>query len=85
METTREEFMKVLSQVICDERKSRNLSQDQLSVKAGLDRSYISDIERGKRNPSLNALLQISEGLSLPLSVLMLKVEFILEKGSRSE
>lgn len=82
METEKEEFLKVLSQVICGERKIRKWTQDQLSEKSGLDRSYISDIERGKRNPTLNALLQIAEGLSLPLSVLMLKVEFILEKGS---
>lgn len=85
MKTTREEFLKVLSQVICDERKSKEWTQEELSLKAGLDRSYISDIERGKRNPTLNALLQIAEGLSLPLSVLMLKVEFILEKGRMSE
>lgn len=74
-----EEFLVILSEVISKERKKLNMTQTELALKSGLNRTYISDIECGKRNPTLNVLLQISEALGLSLSVLMLKVE--LEKG----
>jgi transcriptional regulator with XRE-family HTH domain len=35
------------------ERAKAGLSQEQLAFKTGLDRTYISGIERGRRNPSL--------------------------------
>lgn len=89
IEFTRESFMKVksekffmaLSKVIYQERKKQKLTQAELAKKSGLNRTYVSDIERGKVNPTLNVLLQISEALSLSPAVLMLKVEFELEKG----
>lgn len=46
-------------------RKSKNLSQENLAEKAGLDPTYISGIERGVRNPSLTAIVQLAKGLGL--------------------
>ncbi|MEO5716399.1 MAG: helix-turn-helix transcriptional regulator [Luteolibacter sp.] len=46
-----------------DLRKSRNLSQENLAEKAGLDSTYISGIERGVRNPSLVAIVQLMTAL----------------------
>lgn len=79
MKESTEEFFKALAKVLVTERKKQKLSQSELALKSGVDRSYISDIEREKRNPSLSVLLQIGEGLGLSLSVIMLKVEYILE------
>jgi transcriptional regulator with XRE-family HTH domain len=39
------------------------LSQEQLAARAGLDRTYVSGIERGKRNPSLKTADRIAEAL----------------------
>ena len=46
------------------------LSQEQLGFKTGLDRTYISGIERGERNPSLKNIAKVSKALKLGLSAL---------------
>lgn len=51
-------------------RASRRLSQEQFANIVDIDRTYISGIERGVRNPSLLVLAQISRGLQLSLSEL---------------
>ena len=46
------------------------LSQEVLADRASLDRTYISLLERGKRNPSLRCLVKIADALGVPLSQL---------------
>ncbi|WP_392341765.1 helix-turn-helix domain-containing protein [uncultured Shewanella sp.] len=46
-------------------RVSKGLSQEQLALKADLDRTYISGIERGKRNVSLINIVKLAEALEL--------------------
>lgn len=50
--------------------KSR-LSQEALALQVGLDRTYISGIERGTRNPTLVVLNRLAVGLEVPLSELV--------------
>ena len=52
-------------------RKNKNLSQEQLASLSELDRTYISGIERGKRNVSLLNIIKISEALNLKASALL--------------
>lgn len=56
-------------------RKQRGLSQDDLALAAKLSRNYVSDIERGVRNPSLLALVRLSRALRLPLRDILEDVE----------
>lgn len=44
-------------------RQARGLSQEALADLAGLDRTYISGIERGIRNPTLLMSVKIAEAL----------------------
>lgn len=44
-------------------RKQRGISQEDLAHLCGLDRTYISGIERGVRNPSLTNILKIAAAL----------------------
>lgn len=53
------------------ERGRLNLSQEQLAFKTGLDRTYISGIERGRRNPSLKNIGKIADALSISLRDLL--------------
>jgi transcriptional regulator with XRE-family HTH domain len=51
-------------------RLRKNLSQEALAELAQLDRTYISGIERGKRNPSLRNLISITNALEISLASL---------------
>lgn len=46
-------------------RIEQNISQEKLAGKCGLHRTYISDIERCRRNVSLDAIQKIAEALSV--------------------
>ena len=44
-------------------RAERGFSQDQLAEKAELDRTYLSGIERGVRNPGIKSVLKLCKAL----------------------
>ncbi|RLC70352.1 MAG: XRE family transcriptional regulator [Chloroflexi bacterium] len=46
-------------------RKRCGLSQELLALKAGIDRTYIGRIERGKANPTLITIIKISAALGV--------------------
>lgn len=46
-------------------RLERNLSQEELSLKAGLDRTYVSALERGRRNPTLSTIATVLSALDI--------------------
>jgi transcriptional regulator with XRE-family HTH domain len=52
-------------------RKARGLSQEAFADRCGLDRTYISGIERGNRNVAIRNIDAIAKALSLSLSELM--------------
>lgn len=52
---------------IRDLRKSKGLSQLELAARADLHRPYLTGVERGTRNPSLNTLIRIANALHVPL------------------
>lgn len=60
-----------LGQRIKEERLKLKISQEQLAQKCNFDRTYISLLERGKRNPSYLNLLQLCNGLEIELSHLI--------------
>ena len=64
-------------QAMIDARKSQNLTQKELSDRTGITQADISRIEKGTRNPSLEMLKRLANGLGMQL-----KVEFI--KPSKS-
>ena len=47
------------------------MSQLQLSVESEINKNYISDLERGKRNPSLMILNRIAIALKIDMSELL--------------
>ncbi len=44
-------------------RKAKNLSQEQLAFEAGVDRTYVSQVERRVNNPSLLVLHKLAVAL----------------------
>jgi transcriptional regulator with XRE-family HTH domain len=53
--------------VLKDLRTEKNISQENLAFLSGLDRTYISLLERGKRQPTLRSLFSISKALDITL------------------
>lgn len=51
-------------------RRQVGFSQEELAHRSGMDRTYISQIERGVCNPSLMAMLNVANALGQPLSAL---------------
>lgn len=51
-------------------RKHLEVSQEELGFRAGLDRTYISGIERGIRNPSLDNIGRLAKHLKVSLQEL---------------
>jgi transcriptional regulator with XRE-family HTH domain len=51
-------------------RKERHLSQLSLALGAGVAKSYLSDLERGQRNPTVKVLSRIASALGVSLEEL---------------
>jgi len=62
-------------------RTAQQLSQEDLGFKSGLDRTYISGIERGQRNPTLESLWRIAQALGVPASRIVSEAEQLYSDG----
>lgn len=56
-------------------RLRRGLSQEQLAFEAQMKRSYVSDLERGARNPSVKAIERLAMALEMPAADLLRRPE----------
>jgi transcriptional regulator with XRE-family HTH domain len=66
--------------VLRDARQQKGLSQEALAEAARCHRTYISLVERGERNPSLDVIVRFADALGLPPSNLLRRVEDLLQK-----
>lgn len=58
-------------QSVAKNRRAKGFSQEALAEKADLDRTYLSDIERGVRNPGIKNVILIAKALGITPSDLM--------------
>jgi transcriptional regulator with XRE-family HTH domain len=56
-------------------RKELEISQEELAERADLHRTYISDLERGKRNVSIEDIEKLANALNLSISELLQRVD----------
>ena len=57
---------------IVDARTSQNMTQKELAERTGINQADISKLENGTRNPSVNLLKRLAEGMGM-----VLKIEFV--------
>lgn len=57
----------LLGNAIKSRRSALGISQEELAARAGLHRTYVSDLERGARNPSLESVQKLAGALELSL------------------
>lgn len=64
--------------VLRDLRNKAGFSQEQLALDCGLDRTYISLLERGLRQPTLSTLFALAGSLNAKPSKLITAIEALL-------
>jgi transcriptional regulator with XRE-family HTH domain len=61
--------------ILRDIRKERGLSQETLAVKSGYHPTYIGQMERGQKSPSLRTIMNLAGALRTPGSEMLRRVE----------
>ena len=62
---------------IVDARTSQNLTQKELAERTGINQADISKLENGTRNPSVNLLKRLADGMGMSL-----RIEFVPRQQS---
>lgn len=65
----------VFGQVVRDLRKARGWSQERLAEASALDRTFLSQLETGRKQPSLLTIVRLATALQLPSSELLRLLE----------
>lgn len=80
-------------------RQSRGISQENLALKADMNPSYVGQVERGEKSPTIDSLEKIARGLDVDLEVLfrfnpkievremtyLKKIDFMLKSRTEEE
>ena len=61
---------------IRDLREAQHMSQQAFAQMIGINRSYLSEVEHGKRNVAFDNLMKIAEGFDITVSELIIDIEY---------
>ena len=73
-----EQISTVFGQVLREQRISRQLSQEELALAADVDRTFVSQMERGIRQPTITTLVKLAGALGIQPSTLVIRMEKLL-------
>jgi transcriptional regulator with XRE-family HTH domain len=65
----------MLGQEIRRARKAAKMTQEQLGFAAGVDRSYISQLENDRRSPTLDLLMRLCDAMGVSAATIVSRVE----------
>ena len=65
------DIARLIGENIRNLRKTRGLSQEQLALRAEINASYMGQVERGEKNPTIDVLSKIASALQTPLEELV--------------
>ena len=68
-------IVKTFGKVLREIREKNHISQEKLAEHCDLDRTYISLLERGHRQPTITTIFKLSKALNISPSSLIEKVE----------
>jgi transcriptional regulator with XRE-family HTH domain len=71
-------ILKAFGKALREQRERKGLSQEALALEAEIDRSFVSQIERGLFQPSLSTLFKLADALEIRASVLIARTETLL-------
>lgn len=73
-----EQVSSAIGSVLREQRSARGLSQEALALQADVDRTFVSQIERGIRQPTLTTLCKLATALDVLPSTLVARMEKLL-------
>lgn len=62
-------------------RETKQISQERLALEAGLDRTFVSMIERGIRSPTVRSVVQLTATLEVRPSQILARMEQMLDEA----
>jgi len=65
-------------QVLREQRTARGISQEDLALNADVDRTFVSQMERGIRQPTITTIMKLAEALGIQASALVARMERLL-------
>lgn len=72
------ELETALAIVLRDKRRLAGLSQEELAYQCNIDRTYISMLERKKRNPTVNTVFKMCKALNIKPSEFIYEIEQLM-------
>lgn len=64
--------------VLRESRKANGLTQEDLAYQSGYHPTYIGQLERGAKSPSLRTIITLAKTLNIPASELVARVEVLV-------
>src|SRR4051812_11693194 len=61
----------LLGNAIKQQRSALGISQEELAARAGMHRTYVSEVERGERNPSITSVEKLAQALEVSITSLL--------------
>jgi transcriptional regulator with XRE-family HTH domain len=80
-ESIRKEIIRLLRQ----EREHRRLSKYAIAQRSGVSESMVGLVERGLRNPSIELLLRLSDGVGVDLSEIIAKAVVTIKDRNQKQ
>ncbi|MDR1325693.1 MAG: helix-turn-helix domain-containing protein [Treponema sp.] len=68
--------LKAFGVLLQEARKNKGISQEKLAELSDLHRTYISDLERGLRNPTLSTIVTLAHALEMTASELLKELKY---------
>lgn len=75
-----ENINEAIAKTLANLRHLANISQEELAARAGIHRTYVSQIERGLKSPTLQVLIQIANALDTTASSILEDIERVLDE-----
>jgi transcriptional regulator with XRE-family HTH domain len=78
-------IVEIFAEVLKELRTEKGISQEELAFGSGLDRTFISLLERGKRQPTLSTIYKISEALKVSPIELISKIDIKMKAFNKND
>lgn len=74
----------IFGEVLRAHRLAAGVSQEELAFRSDVDRTYVSRLERGTRQPTITTMINIGAALGIPAALLMQEVEAQYAKSTKT-